>query len=72
MICFLIKYTALVSTHSRLKAAGLEMQGGYTLNGVSTHSRLKAAGKEKAGITAQAEVSTHSRLKAAGQTKWAV
>ena len=22
MICFLIKYTALVSTHSRLKAAG--------------------------------------------------
>ena len=34
----------LVSTHSRLKAAGKERLKTITGIGVSTHSRLKAAG----------------------------
>ena len=36
----------LVSTHSRLKAAGLAgIAVGLRLSNVSTHSRLKAAGR---------------------------
>ena len=33
-----------VSTHSRLKAAGIARSGYLNVSGVSTHSRLKAAG----------------------------
>ena len=33
-----------VSTHSRLKAAGLRNLSGVEIRSVSTHSRLKAAG----------------------------
>ena len=33
-----------VSTHSRLKAAGLSQKINYSPRNVSTHSRLKAAG----------------------------
>ena len=55
-----------VSTHSRLKAAGLpppyQQSGKY----VSTHSRLKAAGLHLQPVGAAPCVSTHSRLKAAG------
>ena len=36
--------SARVSTHSRLKAAGLSQCSCYYLDKVSTHSRLKAAG----------------------------
>ena len=36
-----------VSTHSRLKAAGMPGLGLFGLVGVSTHSRPKAAGKYK-------------------------
>ena len=36
--------TTLVSTHSRLKAAGSGWVGLFNLASVSTHSRLKAAG----------------------------
>ena len=35
----------LVSTHSRLKAAGSHLYGNHDFARVSTHSRLKAAGK---------------------------
>ena len=55
-----------VSTHSRLKAAGLALSKRNNGNAVSTHSRLKAAGAEAAGYQIQIDVSTHSRLKAAG------
>ena len=56
----------MVSTHSRLKAAGKEF--GYSLADikVSTHSRLKAAGFIKVHLVIFKNVSTHSRLKAAG------
>ena len=56
-----------VSTHSRLKAAGISLERrDAILAMVSTHSRLKAAGFLR-GILLDAEgVSTHSRLKAAG------
>ena len=35
----------VVSTHSRLKAAGELLKDSGTLSHVSTHSRLKAAGE---------------------------
>ena len=37
-----------VSTHSRLKAAGISLDGLIGFIGVSTHSRLKAAGHRDA------------------------
>ena len=55
-----------VSTHSRLKAAGIQRVQNAARRGVSTHSRLKAAGCGKGGGIGAALVSTHSRLKAAG------
>ena len=60
-------FTDSVSTHSRLKAAGI----GYIddvcgIQVVSTHSRLKAAGSESSYAVLPLWVSTHSRLKAAG------
>ena len=45
MICFLIKYTALVSTHSRPKAAEGNAMTPRAGHDVSTHSRPKAAAK---------------------------
>ena len=48
MMCFLIQYTALVSTHSRLKAAGAKEPESRANIKVSTHSRLKAAGAREA------------------------
>ena len=57
---------ALVSTHSRLKAAGYSWIARLRSGNVSTHSRLKAAGKEETEERNQYGVSTHSRLKAAG------
>ena len=40
-------YAAFVSTHSRLKAAGLGgRDAAVAASGVSTHSRLKAAGQD--------------------------
>ena len=56
----------MVSTHSRLKAAGPEAAGVGETYEVSTHSRLKAAGTATDGADAACGVSTHSRLKAAG------
>ena len=38
----------MVSTHSRLKAAGEDYQGAIFVVDVSTHSRLKAAGAKYA------------------------
>ena len=64
--------TKLVSTHSRLKAAGQQAGSNLEMIAVSTHSRLKAAGMACRSIHTRKIVSTHSRLKAAGQTKWAV
>ena len=55
-----------VSTHSRLKAAGVCIDSIKAEMDVSTHSRLKAAGRGRAGNRAADDVSTHSRLKAAG------
>ena len=55
-----------VSTHSRLKAAGIQSDRFRPLTAVSTHSRLKAAGKKTSFNLNQLLVSTHSRLKAAG------
>ena len=60
----------LVSTHSRLKAAGwLPIWSGKDTI-VSTHSRLKAAGKDAFTRSVGDNVSTHSRLKAAGFHKF--
>ena len=56
----------IVSTHSRLKAAGLFAKQAFLISDVSTHSRLKAAGSFDSKILFSANVSTHSRLKAAG------
>ena len=56
----------MVSTHSRLKAAGLPFNPYKTKQPVSTHSRLKAAGTVKKQLLQFYKVSTHSRLKAAG------
>ena len=58
-----------VSTHSRLKAAGLVKLDGEMFPDVSTHSRLKAAGTFKVEHYRELSVSTHSRLKAAGRLK---
>ena len=55
-----------VSTHSRLKAAGMREIQRRVLKMVSTHSRLKAAGQQVLHHRALEAVSTHSRLKAAG------
>ena len=55
----------IVSTHSRLKAAGEIQQVLLSVAVVSTHSRLKAAGRRGACVIADGLVSTHSRLKAA-------
>ena len=63
-----IERTGAVSTHSRLKAAGVTLALFDMRTIVSTHSRLKAAGGALAAIVASREVSTHSRLKAAGQS----
>ena len=57
----------LVSTHSRLKAAGHTEEKPKFEHVVSTHSRLKAAGIRHMARQAGVNVSTHSRLKAAGQ-----
>ena len=56
----------VVSTHSRLKAAGAQVFEQLKFYGVSTHSRLKAAGQCRGGEGFANLVSTHSRLKAAG------
>ena len=56
----------MVSTHSRLKAAGGQIWPHASCNAVSTHSRLKAAGFRFCNKRAFERVSTHSRLKAAG------
>ena len=57
----------VVSTHSRLKAAGVSRAVSACGNfAVSTHSRLKAAGISTLKILKERDVSTHSRLKAAG------
>ena len=58
--------TVIVSTHSRLKAAGWAGAFKEVSGKVSTHSRLKAAGFVQPSIGANKPVSTHSRLKAAG------
>ena len=57
----------MVSTHSRLKAAGPSVRVQNTPYSVSTHSRLKAAGPPEIEREVLQTVSTHSRLKAAGQ-----
>ena len=57
----------MVSTHSRLKAAGTEYTRRVGCPVVSTHSRLKAAGNEPERAARESRVSTHSRLKAAGK-----
>ena len=56
----------MVSTHSRLKAAGGESLQYGVFQDVSTHSRLKAAGCCICCSSLSVNVSTHSRLKAAG------
>ena len=60
------KWAKEVSTHSRLKAAGFEIETTQGFSTVSTHSRLKAAGGYSFTIRTNGMVSTHSRLKAAG------
>ena len=56
----------MVSTHSRLKAAGFTRSETEMVVDVSTHSRLKAAGNFERDNDVFCFVSTHSRLKAAG------
>ena len=57
---------AVVSTHSRPKAADNVVDGMFTYAGaVSTHSRPKAAEAAKAEALTAVQVSTHSRPKAA-------
>ena len=56
----------MVSTHSRLKAAGIGALKMCEDLKVSTHSRLKAAGLNIPFKINGYNVSTHSRLKAAG------
>ena len=60
------RYSFLVSTHSRPKAAGTRQPFGYYAIYVSTHSRPKAAGSLQRVFRACRHVSTHSRPKAAG------
>ena len=55
-----------VSTHSRPKAAGRQIEDNKLDDPVSTHSRPKAAGAYPDISLAAARVSTHSRPKAAG------
>ena len=55
-----------VSTHSRPKAAGLDIKSRGLGVSVSTHSRLKAAGSTIRISWQPVGVSIHSRLKAAG------
>ena len=63
----------MVSTHSRLKAAGTLTPQPPVQKTVSTHSRLKAAGIDSdGGDVFGMVVSTHSRLKAAGTAHIAV
>ena len=62
----LIQIAAVVSTHSRPKAAGFLVLGNGYLQVVSTHSRPKAAGQVAMYEQAHLVVSTHSRPKAAG------
>ncbi len=57
----------IVSTHSRLKAAGAGLLKNRDMLLVSTHSRLKAAGNFIFISHPGGRVSTHSRLKAAGK-----
>ena len=57
---------AVVSTHSRPKAAGAAVAQFLGLLAVSTHSRPKAAGCNDCQHLQQYTVSTHSRPKAAG------
>ena len=59
-------FIGLVSTHSRLKAAGDSKTLKPLIFQVSTHSRLKAAGGCCLFPSLAVSVSTHSRLKAAG------
>ena len=61
-----LRYYQAVSTHSRLKAAGLGHLFADNFADVSTHSRLKAAGGTTQATARRWRVSTHSRLKAAG------
>ena len=58
---------AMVSIHSRLKAAGVDVGDGVDGGVVSIHSRLKAAGEGFFDCSVCAFVSIHSRLKAAGR-----
>ena len=55
----------VVSTHSRLKAAGSKRMVFCWPPKVSTHSRLKAADDKPKEDDKPKTVSTHSRLKAA-------
>ena len=57
---------AIVSTHSRPKAAGRRWRSIIPCKSVSTHSRPKAAGSLPVYECQLVEVSTHSRPKAAG------
>ena len=57
---------AMVSTHSRPKAAGKCRHRRHRKRLVSTHSRPKAAGSVEDRYPADLQVSTHSRPKAAG------
>ena len=57
---------ALVSTHSRPKAAGKCLKKCVCGLCVSTHSRPKAAGVPRPDLKPNSPVSTHSRPKAAG------
>ena len=59
-------YRESVSTHSRPKAAGLDVANNTRASLVSTHSRPKAAGAVIGLIAQFGDVSTHSRPKAAG------
>ena len=59
----------IVSTHSRLKAAGKKQMDSHRRRIVSTHSRLKAAGYPNLVHVLCVVVSTHSRLKAAGDQR---
>ena len=58
-----------VSTHSRPKAAGMNVATVQNIVSVSTHSRPKAAGWLLIPYPNRGPVSTHSRPKAAGEYK---
>ena len=62
----IIVFVAVVSTHSRPKAAGTPAANSCSNTSVSTHSRPKAAGLIKVLLIIGFSVSTHSRPKAAG------